>query len=415
MQAERQREMLYDAQRKAFDAIATAMREKKPFFAFVDGPGGSGKTFLYEAILHYARGEGWVGLACAWSGIAAILLEQGRTCHSRFGLPVPMPRDAVSSCISAQTSRAEVLRRARVIIWDEAPMAPREALECADRLLRDFMETPDLPFGGKAVVLGGDFRQVLPVMPHASRDDILSHSIKNSPLWRNAPVQVFSLARNMRAAKDTAWQEYLLKLGDGGVDHVPAISQYAVRVPDHICAPRTWGVADLTGWVYPGMMSAIDGLLRTPQLADLDYFSKRAVLAPKNLDVDGINEAMLQNFPESGHTTYFSSDSVEGTDSDHLWPVDFLNAQTPNGMPPHKLTVARGAVVMLLRNLDTTMGLCNGVRLLVVHALPRVLDCMVISGSEHVRGRHASPWHRSCRTCRSFFAGGSFLSNWPGR
>ena len=56
-------------------------------------------------------------------------------------------------------------------------MAPREALEAVDRLLRDLMRN-EIPFGGKILVLGGDFRQVLPVMPHSTREDIVSHSIK---------------------------------------------------------------------------------------------------------------------------------------------------------------------------------------------------------------------------------------------
>ena len=70
-----------------------------------------------------------------------------------------------------------VLRKARLLVWDEAPMAPWEALECVDRLLRDLMEQ-DQPFCGKVLVLGGDFRQVLPVMPHSSREDIIGHSLK---------------------------------------------------------------------------------------------------------------------------------------------------------------------------------------------------------------------------------------------
>ena len=56
-------------------------------------------------------------------------------------------------------------------------MAPTEALEAVDRLLRDLMDNT-LPFGGKILVLGGDFRQVLPVMPHCTRDDIVSHTLK---------------------------------------------------------------------------------------------------------------------------------------------------------------------------------------------------------------------------------------------
>ena len=50
-------------------------------------------------------------------------------------------------------------------------------------------------------------------------------------------------------------------------------------------------------------------------------------------------------------------------------------------MPPHELVLAPGALVMLLRNLDTDAGLCNGVRAIVIHAQPRVLDVLLVSGS----------------------------------
>ena len=62
-------------------------------------------------------------------------------------LLVPMPLDAVSSSIKAKSSRAEVLRQSRLILWGEAPMAPREALDCVDLLLRDLMDSSG-PFGG---------------------------------------------------------------------------------------------------------------------------------------------------------------------------------------------------------------------------------------------------------------------------
>ena len=175
--ADSKRACMYEAQAQAYEEVLGYIDSSQPACMFIDGPGGTGKTYLYEALLHAVRGRGEIAIACAWSGIAAILLPGGRTCHSRFGLPVPLPRDSVTSSIAAQSSRAEVLRQARLIVWDEAPMAPKEALEAADSLLRDLMNT-DERFGGKVIVLGGDFRQVLPVMPHCSREDIVFHSIR---------------------------------------------------------------------------------------------------------------------------------------------------------------------------------------------------------------------------------------------
>jgi len=351
----------------------------------VDGPGGSGKTFLYEALLHFARGEGWPALACAWSGIAATLLEKGRTCHSRFGLPVPLPRDAVSSSISAQSGRAEVLRASRLLLWDEAPMAPKEALDAVDRLLRDLMNSPDLPFGGKILVMGGDFRQVLPVMPHCSREDVVSHSLKESPLWRGNKVKIIALRKNMRArAADNAWREYLLQVGDGEVPIVEDLGPNVIRLPDSIAAPPTWTVEDLVTHTYPKLAVMSQTILREENREeDMAYFCERAILSPRNVDVDALNAEILALFPDSTKTVYYSVDSIDAATpaEELLWPLDFLNSLTVSGLPPHELRLCPGVVVMLLRNLDVDKGLCNGVRGIVIRTHRYVLDLLLISGT----------------------------------
>ena len=75
--AAEQHAKMYPEQARAFEEIIEAVSTEKPGFFFIDGPGGCGKTFLYEALLHEVRGQGHIALACAWSGIAAVLLEGG--------------------------------------------------------------------------------------------------------------------------------------------------------------------------------------------------------------------------------------------------------------------------------------------------------------------------------------------------
>ena len=86
--------------------------------------------------------------------------------------------------------------------------------------------------------------------------------------------------------------------------------------------------------------------------------------------VDEVNTNMLRELPQETLKTYHNVDEVDANTPDEqtLWPVDFLNSLTPSGMPPHELTLAPSALVMLLRNLDADAGLCNGVRAIVVHA-----------------------------------------------
>ena len=77
-----------------------------------------------------------------------------------------------SSNIAVQSKEGQFLRRTDVFIWDEAPMAPRYALEIMDRTLKDIMSN-DLLFGGKIVILSGDFRQLLPILPRSIRSDVI--------------------------------------------------------------------------------------------------------------------------------------------------------------------------------------------------------------------------------------------------
>ena len=81
------------AQRAAFDEIMSTTGSK---CFFLDGPGGSGKTFLYNAIIKTIKGSGKDVLAFATTGIASLLLEGGRTVHSGLKLPLDVNESSVA-------------------------------------------------------------------------------------------------------------------------------------------------------------------------------------------------------------------------------------------------------------------------------------------------------------------------------
>ncbi|KAL0344192.1 UNVERIFIED_CONTAM: hypothetical protein Sangu_1306600 [Sesamum angustifolium] len=72
-------EKLNDDQRHAFNIITEKIYSSSSGTYFIDGPGGSGKTFLYRALLADVRSRGYIALAVATSGVAAALLPGGRT------------------------------------------------------------------------------------------------------------------------------------------------------------------------------------------------------------------------------------------------------------------------------------------------------------------------------------------------
>lgn len=71
-----------------------------------------------------------------------------------------------------------------LIIWDEAPMAKKFCFEALDKSLKDIMSdhtsSSNTIFGGKVVVFGGDFRQILPVILRGSKSDIIRATINAS-------------------------------------------------------------------------------------------------------------------------------------------------------------------------------------------------------------------------------------------
>lgn len=133
------------------------------------------------------RAKKEIVLTVASSGVASLLLPNGRTAHSRFRIPVDI--DELSLCdIKRGTKLAELLIETSLIIWDEALMTNRQCFEALDRTLRDilsekYINAIDKPFGGKVVVLGGDPKQILPVIENASKLEIINASIVKSYLW----------------------------------------------------------------------------------------------------------------------------------------------------------------------------------------------------------------------------------------
>jgi hypothetical protein len=96
------------------------------------------------------------------SGIASLLLLGSKTAHSRFKILIDL-HDESTCNITQQMKVVELVRKVDLIIWDEAPMMHRRAFEAVNRTLHDLMQLDDAQatnkiFGGKTVVLGGDFQ-----------------------------------------------------------------------------------------------------------------------------------------------------------------------------------------------------------------------------------------------------------------
>jgi ATP-dependent DNA helicase PIF1 len=157
--------LLNQHQRSIFDNVIDAVHDPRPFDKtfFVDGLGGASKTFLYGCLLRRVRSTGDIVLLMASFGIAALLLEGGCTAHSRFKIPIVGLCGSSACYVPLNSPQAALIRAARLIVWDEAPMVHKHVFEAMNRTLQHVMGVvdpalKDMLFGGKVVVMGGDFR-----------------------------------------------------------------------------------------------------------------------------------------------------------------------------------------------------------------------------------------------------------------
>ncbi|XP_074320257.1 uncharacterized protein LOC141657045 isoform X1 [Silene latifolia] len=359
------RKELNAQQRTAYKAIMHHVKTSKAGAFFIDGPGGTGKTFLYGALYAKVRSMGKICLPTASSGIAASNLPTGRTTHSRF--KIPLDTDETLTCdVSKQSSLACLLRETSLFIWDEASMAKKQNIEAVDMLLKDVCSNSEL-FGGKVIVFGGDFRQVLPVLPRRTQQEAVDASIVSSALWPQ--LTKFSLTENIRARADPKFSEFLLKLGNG---ELQSSEKGMIELPEELILK-----ADAERQPEELLIDAVFPEIRGSHFST-DIFTERAILTPRNNDVDSINKILIEKFPGDSHI-YKSFDSVID-DNSNVYPAEFLNSLCPPGMTPHALVVKENSPVILLRNLDPAAGLCNGTRLICKRFYPNMIECEISTG-----------------------------------
>ena len=149
-------------QHTAFDKVISDVQGQTGEIFFLHGPGGTGKTYLYNILGYRLCAQNKIVLCVASSGIAALLLKGGCTTHSSFKIPIPCHESSTCN-ISKNSQLADLIHVTNLVIWDEAPMQHQHIMETVNRSFQD-LHNSDKPFGGLSVVFGGDVQQILPVI-----------------------------------------------------------------------------------------------------------------------------------------------------------------------------------------------------------------------------------------------------------
>lgn len=141
------------------------------------------------------------------------------------------------------------------------------------------------------MVLGGDFRQCLPVQLRANRSELVDMSIKRSDLWQH--FSSLQLTENMRVdLEEKEFAQYLLNVGNGDL---------ATNVMGEIELPNSiLSKGKIIEEVFGDCLES----------GNYEKMKDRAILAPLNKDVSKINSDIIERIP-GNVKSYQSFDSVK--------------------------------------------------------------------------------------------------------
>ena len=150
-------------------------------------------------------------------------------------------------------------------------------------------------FGGKVIVLGGNFGQILLIVRKGLKQDILKATINSLDLWKHC--KVLKLTKNMRLTTAKSNQianeiknfvDWILQLGNGDIDSNEK-GEGDIEIPtDLLVLDNDKPLVSLVDFVYSNILE---------NLSVPNFFEERGILAPTLEIVEEVNEFMLSLIP----------------------------------------------------------------------------------------------------------------------
>jgi hypothetical protein len=303
---------------------------------------GCGKTIFANGLAAYLNAQRRKVRCVAASALAAMLLPAGCTAHSAFHLPIPC--NETTTCNLSHAERQE-LKHVDLIIYDECSMVHADVANTLDRTLRDIMNVQQ-PFGGKAILWMGDFKQLLPVVRFGKGH---VHTLQSTQWWKL--VRRIEFHTNFRAILNPVYTAFLEDVGHGRID--------TVTVPSECQAVD---FADLIDKVYGS-----------------DFPNGHQILALTLETCDVINKMCFEKIGGNVVESPAADVYVDCFDRD-AYPTEYVASLSIKGVPPWMLHLKEGAKYMCIKNLDADRGIINGTMMRLMRIGRRFLQMKVLSG-----------------------------------
>ena len=248
-------------------------------------------------------------------------------------------------------------------------MQHKYCFEAVNRTLNDICHASDNDlFGNIPIVFGGDFAQILPVVPRGNRAAIVRACIQQSFLWPR--FKLLYLTENMRVISGSANMEFAQF--PSTMSYLPAL-RGMIELPNGIesfCTMQHFCQA-----IFPNDLLAAS-------CNDYTLLGDRTILAFRNDTVTEFNHELISQFP--GQVHYFdavnSADINDAISETEELPMEYLQSINHPSLPPSKLILKLGAPVILPRNINPGEGLCNGTRMTIIQLSRTCIGVRILGG-----------------------------------
>ena len=303
--------------------------------ALLTGPAGTGKTYLLNQFIKYAKAEGKHVSVTATTGLAATHLG-GNTIHAWSGIGVA--DDVHPGFVDHMSkTRRETIEKTDILIIDEISMLHDYRLDMVDEVCR-LVRRKDEPFGGIQVIMSGDFFQLPPVNRQGGR---VGGFVVSSKVWQELDPAIIYLTEQHRQ-DDELLLEILTALRAGDIrrhhaEQLLARAEVEPDDPDTITELHTVNIDVDT--INHSKLAALDTEERSFQqftTGSANYVEtlQRSVLAPSELVLR--KGALVMSVKNSPQRTYVNgsigvvTDFEPGTD----YPiVEFRSGRTVTMVP----------------------------------------------------------------------------------
>jgi ATP-dependent DNA helicase PIF1 len=294
------------------------------------GTAGTGKSYLIKAIRQRLRtmssnSEKSPVLVIAPTGVAAFNIN-GATIHTTLSIPILNDKKYDLNGIRLKQFQ-ERLQNVSYFIIDEKSMVGRKMLGLIDMRLRQaFPENKNEPFGGRSIIMFGDFGQLPPVLDVPMYANKASHDAlsKNGLIAYKYFNEVYELDIVQRQSGESeeqkGFRDILLRLREGD--------------------------SKLDDW-----KTLIKRFEENLNPIERDRFQDAVFIQTKWTEVDKINIEMLRSLNRP--IAKINAVHTGGREAKRA------SSDVAKGLEP-QLLLAKGCRVMLTANLWTKAGLVNG-------------------------------------------------------